>query len=148
MIGEQVFNDHNIFRERFDAACGQLGIMLSANDKKAIWNAVSWRDPAAEPIVKKRHKDGTVEYEPDTELRDTEKVPLKESVSEYFDREVAPYVPDAWIDHDKTVIGYEISFTKHFYKYQPLRSLDEIRADILALEAETDGLLKQIVGQS
>lgn len=146
-IGDEVFNDHNLFRERFDATCEQSGLKLSAPDKKAIWNAVSWRNPDAELIVKKKHKDGTVDYEPDTELRDTEKVPLKEAVKVYFDREVTPYVPDAWIDHSKTVIGYEVSFTKHFYKYQPLRSLDEIRADILALEAETDGLLKQIVGQ-
>ncbi len=148
IMGEQVFNDHNVFREQFDAACGQLSIKLSATDKKAIWNAVSVRDSDAEPIAKKRHKDGTVEFEPDTELRDTEKVPLKESVKEYFDREVVPYVPDAWIEHDKTVIGFEISFTKHFYKYQPLRSLEEIRADILALEAETDGLLNEIMKRS
>lgn len=145
-IGERVFDDHNIFRNEFDAACNTLGIKLTAPDKKAIWNAVSWRNPDAEPIVKKTLKDGSVEYEPDPELRDNEKVPLKESIQNYFNREVKPYVPDAWIDHSKTVIGYEISFTKHFYKYKPLRSLEEIRADILALEAETEGLLKQIVG--
>lgn len=84
-------------------------------------------------------------YEPDSDLRDTENVPLKESVEDYFQREVLPHVPDAWIDHEKTTIGYEISFTRVFYKYQPLRSLDDIIADIMALEKETEGLLHEIV---
>jgi len=147
-IGEEVFNDHNVFRERFDAACEDLGLRLSATEKKAIVSAVSRRNPEAKPVVKRALRDGTVEYEPDTELRDTEKVPLKESIADYFDREVAPYVPDAWVDYSKTVIGYEISFTKHFYRHQPLRSLEEIKADILALEAETDGLLKKIIADA
>ncbi|MBN1618746.1 SAM-dependent DNA methyltransferase, partial [Candidatus Dojkabacteria bacterium] len=64
---------------------------------------------------------------------------------EYFEREVLPYVPDAWIDTSKTKIGYEINFNKYFYKYQPLRDLDEIRADILKIEEETDGLLNRIL---
>ena len=72
-------------------------------------------------------------------------MPLKEGIEEYFVREVLPHVPDAWIDHEKTAIGYEISFTKYFYVYQPLRSLEEITADIFALERETEGLLHQIV---
>ena len=89
-----------------------------------------------------------VEYEPDTDLRDTEQVPLlEEGGVEYFlRREVLPYAPDAWYVPDKVKIGYEISFTRHFYKPQPLRPLEEIRADILALERETDGLLAEIVG--
>ena len=82
---------------------------------------------------------------PDSALRDTEKIPLKEDIEEYFEREVLPHVPDAWMDREKDKVGYEISFTKYFYKYQPLRSLDEIKADILALEAETDGLLGEIL---
>ena len=72
-------------------------------------------------------------------------MPLKEDVEAYFKREVLPHVPDAWIDHGKTKIGYEINFTKYFYKYKPLRSLEEIRADILALEAETDGMIKEVL---
>ena len=83
---------------------------------------------------------------PDTSLRDTEKIPLKDDVDAYFEREVLPHVPDAWLDRKKDKVGYEISFTKYFYEYQPLRSLDEIKADILALEAETDGLLGEILG--
>jgi hypothetical protein len=91
-----------------------------------------------------------VEYEPDTNLRDTEQIPLLEDggIEAFFRREVLPYVPDAWIDEGKTQIGYEISFTKHFYKPEPLRTLEEIRADILALERETDGLLEAIIGEA
>ncbi|MBI5326674.1 MAG: SAM-dependent DNA methyltransferase [Deltaproteobacteria bacterium] len=99
----------------------------------------------------KRDEKGNVEKDrkgnpvPDADLRDFENVPLKEDVEEYFKREVLPHVPDAWIDHSKTKVGYEISFTKYFYQYRPLRSLEEIRKDILALEAETDGMIKEII---
>ena len=88
-----------------------------------------------------------VEYESDSELRDTEQVPLLEEggIEVFFRREVLPYAPDAWIKEDATKIGYEISFTRHFYQPQPLRTLDEIRADILALEKETEGLLDDIL---
>ncbi|BAV95365.1 type I restriction-modification system subunit M [Ichthyobacterium seriolicida] len=82
---------------------------------------------------------------PDSSLRDTENIPLKEDIQDYMEREVLPHVPDAWIDEKRTLIGYEINFTKYFYKYKPLRSLEEIRADILALENETDGLIKEVI---
>ncbi len=90
---------------------------------------------------------GVVEYEPDPELRDTEQVPLLEDggIEAFFRREVLPHVPDAWIDKDATKIGYEISFTRYFYKPQPLRTLEEIRTDIEALQKETEGLLEQIL---
>ncbi|CAA0260888.1 type I restriction-modification system subunit M [Tenacibaculum maritimum] len=81
----------------------------------------------------------------DAKLRDTENIPLKEKVADYMKREVLPHVPDAWIDEKKTKIGYEINFTKYFYKYKPLRSLSDIKADILALESETDGLIKKVM---
>ncbi len=89
-----------------------------------------------------------VEYEPDGELRDAEQVPLTEpgGVEAFIRREVLPHAPDAWIDESKTQIGYEISFTRYFYKPKALRSLEEIRADILAVERETEGLLAQIIG--
>ena len=90
-------------------------------------------------------KDKQGKPKPDTSLRDYEKVPLKDDIDEYFEREVIPHVPDAWMDRSKDKIGYEINFTKYFYKYQPLRPLDEIKADILALEKETEGLLKEIL---
>ncbi|WP_298347927.1 class I SAM-dependent DNA methyltransferase [uncultured Dokdonia sp.] len=82
---------------------------------------------------------------PDSSLRDTENIPLKEDIDAYMEREVLPHVPDAWVDEKKTNVGYEINFTKYFYEYKPLRSLDEIRADILALENDTDGLLKKAI---
>ena len=84
-----------------------------------------------------------VEYEPDPDLRDTEQVPLLEDggIAAFIQREVLPYTPDAWVKQDATKIGYEVSFTRHFYKPQPLRTLDAIAADILAIEEEAHGLL-------
>ena len=83
---------------------------------------------------------------PDTSLRDYEKVPLNEDIDKYFEREVKPHVPDAWMDRSKDKVGYEINFTKYFYEYKPLRSLEEIKAGIMALEGETEGMLKDILG--
>ena len=83
---------------------------------------------------------------PDSSLRDTENIPLTMDIQEYMEKEVLPHVPDAWVDHSKTNIGYEVNFTKYFYQYKPLRSLDEIRKDIMAIEQETDGLLKEVIG--
>ena len=93
-------------------------------------------------------KPAVVEYEPDTELRDTEQVPLLEEggIEAFLRREVLPHAPDAWYVPDSIKTGYEISFTRYFYKPQPLRTLEEIRADILALEQETEGLLSEIIG--
>jgi len=89
-----------------------------------------------------------VEYEPDSDLRDTEQVPLLEDggadddgIAAFIRREVLPYTPDAWIKDGATKIGYEVSFTRHFYKPQPLRTLEAISADILAIEKEAEGLL-------
>ena len=89
-----------------------------------------------------------VEYEPDGDLRDTEQVPLQEvgGVEAFIRREVLPYAEDAWVDEPKTQIGYEVSFNRHFYRPQPLRSLEEIHADILAVDKESEGLLAAIVG--
>ena len=88
-------------------------------------------------------KAAVVEYEPDSDPRDTEQVPLLEDggIEAFIRREVLPYTPDAWVKQDATRIGYEISFTRHFYKPQPLRTLEEISADILAVEKEAEGLL-------
>ncbi|MBK9428217.1 MAG: SAM-dependent DNA methyltransferase [Gammaproteobacteria bacterium] len=89
-----------------------------------------------------------VEYEPDSDLRDTEQVPLLEDggIEAFIEREVLPYTPDAWINEDATKIGYEISFTRHFYRPKPLRTLEAISADILAIEKEAEGLLSEIIG--
>ena len=82
--------------------------------------------------------------QPDSSLRDTENVPLKEDIQEYFNREVLPFIPDAWIDEKKSKVGFEIPFTKYFYKYVPPRSSKEIMKEILELEKELDGSLKEI----
>ena len=118
------------------------------------------------PVIKKIHKKGTapdplrglfaatvndkpavVEYEPDTELRDTEQIPLLEKggIEAFLKREVLPHATDAWYVSDSVRIGYEVSFTRYFYKPQPMRTLEEIRADILGLEKETEGLLKDVL---
>ncbi|TAK67344.1 MAG: SAM-dependent DNA methyltransferase [Dehalococcoidia bacterium] len=124
-------------------------------------------DESAPPVIKKVHRPGravpdplhglfeaviggkrcVVEYEPNSDLRDSEQVPLLEDggIDAFVRREVLPHVPDAWVDPSSTRIGYEISFTRYFYKPQPLRTLDEIRADIEALERETEGLLGEIL---
>ena len=86
-----------------------------------------------------------LEYETESDLRDTENVPLKENIYSYFLREVKPHVPEAWINLDATKIGYEISFNKYFYRHKPLRSIEEVSNDILKLEAESDGLIREIL---
>ncbi|MBU3696053.1 class I SAM-dependent DNA methyltransferase [Dechloromonas sp.] len=182
-IGSGEFLDFNRFEGIVDDALKALGLKLAAPARKQILNAISWRDERAERVIKKVHKLnaaklndllnqlGTtrdklgdygymatptgefIEYEPDSELRDTENVPLALDTSlsassvilDYFIREVRPHVDEAWIAIDKTVIGYEISFNKYFYLHKPLRSLEAVTAEIRELEAETDGLLKQLL---
>lgn len=90
-------------------------------------------------------KDEYIIYETESDLRDSETVPLKENIYDYFRREVKPHVPEAWIDLEKTKIGYEISFNKYFYQHKPLRSIDEVTREILALEHESDGLIAEIL---
>ena len=87
-----------------------------------------------------------VEYDTESDLRDTENVPLKDNIYAYFQREVRPHVAEAWINLDATKIGYEISFNKYFYRHKPLRTVEAVAADILALEAESDGLIREILG--
>lgn len=165
-LGDGLIEDHNLFLERVDAALKKLGIKLSAADLKLIIAAVSWREEVAPAVIKKIHKPGkaqpdplrglfeakidgktcVVEYEPDSELRDFEQIPLMEEggIEAFIRREVLPYTPDAWLVEADTKIGYEVSFTRHFYQPPKLRTLAEISADILALEHETEGLLTEI----
>lgn len=114
-------------------------LRLSAAELKAIVSALGERDETAEVCL---DRDGNPE--PDTDLRDTESVPLKESIAEYFQREVLPHVPDAWIDKSKTKVGYEIPLNRHFYVYEPPRPLEVIEADIKMLEGEILALLKEV----
>ena len=167
-LGDGLYEDYNRFRIKVEEVLNTAGIKLSAPDLKQVLKAVSWRVETAPPVIAKVHKQGKmkadplaglfeaivdgkpaiVEYEPDSDLRDAEQVPLLEKggIEAFIRREVLPYSPDAWIKEDATKIGYEISFTRHFYKPQPLRTLEEIRADILAIEQETDGLLDDLLG--
>ena len=143
-FGTERYTDFNQVRERLEAELADYKPKPRQKDWTLIRETFTEKDKTAEPIILKQTEDGPV-YEPDSELRDTENVPLKESIETYFAREVLPHVPDAWIDYEKTQRGYEISFTKYFYKFKKLRSLEEIKADILALEAATEGVLQQIV---
>ena len=167
-LGAGPHPNFNRFMEAVGADASAQGIKLTAKRKNLLQKALASREEAAAPVIKKTHKpvavepdpirglieaalDGqstVVEYEPDADLRENEQVPLLEDggIEAFFRREVLPYAPDAWYVPDSVKIGYEVSFTRHFYKPQPLHALEEIRADILALEGETEGLLAEIVG--
>jgi type I restriction enzyme M protein len=106
--------------------------------------AVVFADPFAVPIQLNRVCDWAIKPLADSELRDTESIKYKEDIEEYFEREVLPFAPDAWLVREEDKIGYEIPFTKFFYEYKPLRDLTEIMGDLLALEQETEDLLTEI----
>jgi type I restriction enzyme M protein len=126
--------------EFFAALEKALPWKLTAGLVKAIRANLGERDETAHPVL-----DADNLPVPDSELRDFENVPLKDDIDAYFEREVLPHVPDAWMDRSKDKVGYEISFSKYFYEYTPLRSTDEIAAELLALDAETEDLLREIV---
>ena len=138
---DDVYMDREAFVDGLKASTDDRGIKLAATVKKAILGALSERDETAEVCL---DKDGNPE--PDPELRDNENVPLKEDIHKYFEREVLPHVPDAWIDEEKTKVGYEIPLTRHFYKYVPPRPLEEIEADIAGIEKDIVGMLREVVG--
>ena len=137
----KIYKDRELFlshlRKSASSAVGPL--RLSPAELKAVVNALSERDETAEIC---RDRDGNPE--PDADLRDTETVPLKESIEAYFKREVLPHVPDAWIDESKTKVGYEIPLNRHFYRYEPPRPLEVIETDIKKLEGEILDLLKEV----
>jgi type I restriction enzyme M protein len=134
-----IYMDRAAFAADLREAERTRDVRLTAAVMKAVQNALGERDETAEIC---RDKDGSPE--PDAELRDTETVPLKEDIDEYFKREVVPHVPDAWIDERKTKVGYEIPLNRHFYCYEPPRSLEVIEAEIKALEAEILTSLKDV----
>ena len=168
VLGAGPHPDFNRFMEVVVTDASAHGVKLTAKRKNLLQMALASREEAAAPVIKKTHKPGAVEpdpirglieaaldgqstvveHEPDLVLRDAEQVPLlhEGGVEAFLRREVLPYAPDAWYVADSVKVGYEVSFTRHFYKPQPLRPLEEIRADILALERETGGLLGEIVG--
>ncbi len=175
-IGNDEYNDFNLFREKVDEVLKVTKTKLAASEKNAILNAVSWYDASAEKVIKGTtkltgdklqqllehlscketdlanygyfatdKKGEYIEYETESDLRDTENVPLKENIYAYFLREVKPHVAEAWINLDATKIGYEISFNKYFYRHKPLRAIEEVTNDILKLEELSDGLIREIL---
>ena len=156
-IGTDEFSDFNTFKELVSKAIKKLGIKLSATQINTILNAVSWQDESAAKVIKKigkekpslthlkcsvselenfgyfkgEKKDEYIEYESDSELRDSENIALKDNILDYFLKEVKPHVNDAWINIDSVKIGYEISFNRYFYTHKPLRSIDEVASEIL-----------------
>ena len=168
-LGPGPHRDFNVFMDTVEEDVKEHGAKLTAKRKKLLQSSLAERSEEARPVIKKIHKSGVdpnplvglfettisgkqcvFEYEPDSGLRDTEQVPLLEEggIEAFLRREVLPYAPDAWYVFESVKIGYEISFTRYFYKPQPLRTLEEIRVDILALEKETVGLLGEIIGGS
>ena len=141
---------------------------ITAKRLTLLKNFLAYRDDTAEPVVKAVHlgdtaepnpitgryptivegNTATVEYEPDPDLRDIEQIPLLEDggIEAFLRREVLPYAADAWYNPESVKIGYEINFNRHFYQPQAMRSLDEIRADIIAMEKETEGLFAELIG--
>lgn len=171
VIGIDQHDDMNLFDDALNTAGKKAAVDLDAKDKKQIKVAVSWKNPAAEKVIKKIHRgkpnplyglfavDGQIiEYQADSDLRDNENVPLDprqtvNAINEaYFLKEVQPHVPDAWIDGSKKddkdqqigIVGYEIPFNRHFYQYQPPRDLIAIDADLDAVSAEIMQLLQEV----
>ncbi len=146
-MGDELVTSRDEFEQRLKGAAEEAGVKLYARHRNMIVDALGEQDPEAEIC---RDSNGNPEY--DTDLRDYEQVPLTEDVQEFFEREVAPHVPDAWIDEDYTDekddrvgrVGYEINFNRYFYTYDPPRPLEEIEADIKELETEIVRMLGEI----
>ena len=147
-LPDKLYKDRADFLTALDAACRAHGYKPKAPIRKAILNALSERDESAGVC---RDKQG--QPEADSSLRDTEIVPLRENVEDYFAREVQPHVADAWIDESKRdhkdgqvgVVGYEINFNRYFYQYQPPRPLEDINADIRGLQREILDMLREVI---
>ncbi len=136
--GGQLYTNREAFRATLQQFGKQRGFALAAPELKTVLSALSERDETADVCG------AGGKPEPDTELRDTENVPLKRDIEDYFRCEVLPHVPDAWIDHPKTKVGYEIPLNRHFYVYEPPRDLEAIETDIKTLESEILALLKEV----
>ena len=148
-LPETTVSDRKTFEAMLDDALKEAEMKLPAPAKRAVLNALSERDETAAVC---EGRDG--EPEPDPELRDTERVPLTEAVEDFFEREVRPHLPDAWIDESKRdpkdgqvgVVGYEINFNRHFYRYTPPRSLEDIEHDIQVIETDIMRMLGEVTG--
>ena len=148
-LPDELFLDRAFFEAELAQAARREELKLAAPVRKAILSALSERNDAAEIC-----RDGEGRPEPDPELRDTENVPLSEDVESFFEREVKPHVPDAWIDTARRdpqdgevgLVGYEINFNRYFYEYRPPRPLEEIEADIQQVEKEIMAMLREVAG--
>jgi len=144
---ETVYKNREAFTKDLEPALKEQGTKPRAPVKKAILNALSERDETAETCTDKHGNP-----EPDTDLRDHENVPLDQDIHDYFEREVKPHVPDAWIDEDKRdlhdnqpgIVGYEIPFNRHFYRFVPPRPLEEIDADLKACTDRIKQMIEEI----
>jgi type I restriction enzyme M protein len=164
-------DDFNLFDEQLKKALKVTGVKLDVRERKQLLDAVSWKNPEAQRVIKKIHKEKAnplyglfvvygkvVEFQADGDLRDIENIPLDpsrsvtETVEAYFKKEVAPHVPDAWIDAGKRddkdgelgIVGYEIPFNRHFYVYTPPRALEEIDTDLDLVSGEIMDLLREV----
>jgi type I restriction enzyme M protein len=146
-LPDTLWKDRSAFEWALKLACNEADLKLSAPVRKAVQKALSERDEDAEVC-----RDAKGNIEPDSDLRDTELVPLGVDWETYVAEEVMPFVPDAWVDtsvrdaKDGEVgrVGYEINFNRYFYKYEPPRPLEKIDEELKALEAEIAGLLKEV----
>ena len=137
--GEKLFKNRREFLTELRRLDRERDARLNAPELKAVLAALGERDETAETCLDREGRP-----EPDPDLRDTETVPLKESIEEYFKREVLPHVKDAWIDTTKTKIGYEIPLNRHFYRYEPPRPLEVIETDIKRLEEDIMKMLREV----
>ena len=142
-LGRKPMRDWNAVWERIADLLHERGSRWKKVEQRLFRDVFTHKDPEAEPVTKGGREQG---FEPDTGLRDFENVPLTDDVGDYFEREVRPHVPDAWMDRSKDRVGYEINFNRHFYEYTPPRSLEEIDADLKKAEAEIMRLLGEVVG--
>ncbi|MBN1961255.1 MAG: SAM-dependent DNA methyltransferase [Deltaproteobacteria bacterium] len=140
-LGQEPQLDWSVTWENIQELLKQRKSKWKANEQKLFRNVFTQRDPKAKPINLGGKSDG---FEPDSELRDFENVPLKEDVEAYFKHEVLPHVADAWMDHSKDKVGYEINFNRHFYVFTPARPLSEIDADLKIAEEEIVRLLHEV----
>ncbi len=144
-LGREPMLDWNKVWERIADALDERGSKWKTGEQKLFRSVFTEKDPEAEPILAVgRESSRAVAYEPDPDLRDFENVPLKEDINKYFEREVLPHVPDAWMDRSKDKVGYEINFNRHFYHYAPPRPLENIDADLKKAEEEILRLLKEV----
>jgi len=138
--GGKLIKNREKFTDKLKAAFKDAGVAIAAPLFKAIWQALSERDETADVCTNKK---GVAEA--DSDLRDYENVPLKETIADYMEREVLPHVPGAWVDESKTKVGYEINFNRYFYEYKPPRPLEDIEADIVSVEREIMEMIKEVV---